>query len=203
MEVQTRALDALTPHPDNYRAHPDDQVEHLMASLERHGFYRPVVVSSDGFILAGHGIVEAARKLELDEAPVLEVPYPHDSAQAKSLLVADNETGNLAEDDDHLLVALLQGLAEDDLLLGSGYDEFQVNALEALIAPPRSLADFDPDEAWADAGLEPHQDGTPRDFRLTLRFASSEARQGFLDETPHVDKREVTPNAWVATVVER
>ena len=58
--VELIELALLKPHPDNYHAHPDDQVEELAASLRQHGFYRTVVVARDLTILAGHGIVEAA-----------------------------------------------------------------------------------------------------------------------------------------------
>lgn len=203
LKVVVVPITDITPHPENYRSHPEDQLVHLEASLERHGFYRPVVVSSDGYILAGHGIVEAATRLGYTEVPTLRVEHTHDSPEGKALLVADNETGQLAQDDDHLLVSLLKDLSDYDVLLGSGYDEAQFNALQALVAPPKTLSGFDPEAEWEDAGMEKHYDGTPNDYRLTLRFTTEAAREAFLERTPHIDRRAMTPRAWVATFVEQ
>src|SRR4051812_4918873 len=61
----------LKPHPKNYHAHPEDQLTHLIESLEANGFYRNVVIAKDGTILAGHGIVQAAEKVALKQVPVI------------------------------------------------------------------------------------------------------------------------------------
>ncbi len=39
-EVEHAAVEGLKPHPRNYRTHPEDQLAHLVASIEEHGFYR-------------------------------------------------------------------------------------------------------------------------------------------------------------------
>ena len=41
--IEIVAVADLRPHPRNYRTHPIDQVEHLVASLDKHGMYRSVV----------------------------------------------------------------------------------------------------------------------------------------------------------------
>ncbi len=38
--VQQVAIAGLKPHPRNYRDHPDDQLEHIKASIEANGFGR-------------------------------------------------------------------------------------------------------------------------------------------------------------------
>ena len=93
-------LGDLTPHPDNYRVHPEDQIADIMASLSRHGQYRPVVISTDGFILAGHGVVDALGKLGAAEAWVAEAPYLHTDSDAINLVIADNTLSLFAQDDD-------------------------------------------------------------------------------------------------------
>jgi ParB-like chromosome segregation protein Spo0J len=64
-------LASLKPHPRNYRIHPDDQLEHIIKSIQEHGFYRNVVAARDGTILAGHGVVQAALKMGLKGVPVV------------------------------------------------------------------------------------------------------------------------------------
>ena len=37
----------LKPHPRNYKAHPDDQLEHIGALLREHGFFKNVVAARE------------------------------------------------------------------------------------------------------------------------------------------------------------
>src|SRR5437764_115147 len=124
-ETESVAVSSLRPHPRNYREHPDDQIEHLAASLKEHGFYRNVVIAQDGTILAGHGVIEAAKRLGLETARVVRLPIEADSPAALKVLTGDNEIEHLAEQDDRLLSELLREIAQDDplALLGTGYDE--------------------------------------------------------------------------------
>lgn len=68
--MDSRRLVDLREHPRNYRKHPASQVAHIAASLTEHGVYRPVVIARDNTILAGHGVVLAARSLGWTEIPV-------------------------------------------------------------------------------------------------------------------------------------
>src|SRR5205085_7870977 len=43
-------LAVLLNHPRNYQSHPDDQLAHLVKSLQNYGQYRPVLICSDNTI---------------------------------------------------------------------------------------------------------------------------------------------------------
>ena len=58
------ALAALKPHPQNYNRHSEAQIKRLMESLDRFGQPKEIVIWN-GLIIAGHGLVEAARRLGL------------------------------------------------------------------------------------------------------------------------------------------
>jgi hypothetical protein len=112
-------LAKLKPHPRNYRSHPESQIAKLVASLSRFGQGRSIVVQ-DGpesyLIVAGHGIVEAARKLQYAELRADVLPADWTPAQIEGYLVADNLHSQEAEDDQEILAALLQEQAD------AGYD---------------------------------------------------------------------------------
>src|SRR5262245_55372260 len=72
----------LKRHPKNYREHPPEQIEHLKRSIREHGFYRNVVVARDDTILAGHGVVAAARHLGLKTMPVIRLAIDPDTPAA-------------------------------------------------------------------------------------------------------------------------
>lgn len=133
-QAETVTLDSLTPHPRNYRGHPDDQLAHIEQSLREHGQYRNIVVARDGTILAGHGVAEAARRVGLAEVSVIRLPVGRDDPRALRLLAGDNETGRLAAVDDEALAGILRDIYERDVegLLGTGWDE---DDLARLLGP--------------------------------------------------------------------
>jgi ParB-like chromosome segregation protein Spo0J len=120
LRLEEVALDQLKPHPRNYQEHPDDEIEHIMESIKTHGFYRNIVIAQDGTILAGHGVVIAARRLGYTSIPAIRTNYLYDDTDALKLLIGDNEIRHLAEVDDRALTVLLKELREIDDLLGTG-----------------------------------------------------------------------------------
>src|SRR5262245_35987685 len=128
LPVELVNLDDLRAHPRNYRQHPEDQLAHLEHSLREHGFYRNVVVARDLTILAGHGIVTAARRVGYASVPVHRLDLDPSSPKALKILAADNELPRFAETDDRALSELLRQIREEDVsgLLGTGYDEMML-----------------------------------------------------------------------------
>jgi hypothetical protein len=130
-------IDKLNPHPRNYRNHPDSQVAKLVSSLTRFGQGRSIVIQ-DGpqgyLIVAGHGIVEAAKKLDYKELRADILPANWTSEQVDGYLLADNLHSQEAEDDETLLAELLQEQQDagyDLASLGSD-DESLRQMLESL-----------------------------------------------------------------------
>jgi hypothetical protein len=113
-------LDQLHPHPRNYRSHPEDQLLHLVESIKVNGVYKNVVATRDGTLLAGHGVVEAARLAGLTSVPVIRLDLDPESAAALKILVADNEISHLGEVDDRHLSELLREIGETTGLLATG-----------------------------------------------------------------------------------
>lgn len=144
------SLTDLQPHERNYRGHPDDQLAHLEASLNEHGFYRNIVVARDGTILAGHGIVEAARRRGLVSVPVVRLDIEPDSPEALKILAGDNEIAGRAEVDDRSLSEMLREIAAtaDGYLVGTGLDEMMLANLALVTRSMSELATFDAAAEW-------------------------------------------------------
>jgi hypothetical protein len=138
----------LTFHPKNYRRHPDDQLEHLIASIRSNGFYRNVVTARDGTVLAGQGVVQAAVKMGMNSIPIVRLPLDPDDPRALKVIVSDNEIGRLAVVDDRGLTDLLKQIMEVDPgeLLGTGYDRRQLAALAYVTR--REFTDFYEAAEW-------------------------------------------------------
>ena len=64
-------INQLVPHPQNSNTHPQKQIDLLAKLIKFQGFRNPIVVSNlSGYIVAGHGRLEAAKMLDMDSVPV-------------------------------------------------------------------------------------------------------------------------------------
>jgi ParB-like chromosome segregation protein Spo0J len=106
MNVKTLPIDQVTPYWRNPRK-GDRAIEAVAESIRRYGFNSPIVVDSEGVVIAGHTRLRAARKLGLEEVPVL-VLSDLPAEKAKAYRIADNATGAIARwDYDSLAKELL------------------------------------------------------------------------------------------------
>lgn len=70
MQIVYRNTAELIPYANNPRNN-DKAVDAVAASIREFGFKIPIVVDSDGVIVAGHTRLKAAQKLGLESVPVI------------------------------------------------------------------------------------------------------------------------------------
>ena len=148
--TELRKIADLRPHPRNYRRHPERQLALLRESLRIHGQQKPVVITPDGTILAGHGLVEAARLEGWIEIAchVYDGPYP------EAFLAIDNRASDLAEDDETALAELLRGLEAQEQLHATGWGEDDLSELLLRLDAEEKRGKeetFDADQAMGEA----------------------------------------------------
>ena len=95
MQIVYRNTAELIPYANNPRNN-DKAVDAVAASIRDFGFKIPIVVDSDGVIVAGHTRLKAAQKLGLESVPVI-VADDLTEDQVKAFRLADNKTAELAE----------------------------------------------------------------------------------------------------------
>jgi DNA modification methylase len=125
LEVESWPIERLLPYAANARTHPDEQVAQIAGSIAEFGFNVPCLVDERGVLIAGHGRVLGAKRLGLEQVPVIRLGHLTD-AQARAFRLADNRIALNAGWDEALLAAELGRLKEDGLnleLLGFGEDE--------------------------------------------------------------------------------
>lgn len=133
-----RPVASLKPSARNARTHSKKQIRQIAASIERFGFVNPVLVSDAGEIVAGHGRVEAARHLGLDQVPTLTLSHLS-AAELRAYVLADNKLALNAGWDRELLALELQGLIDlqfDVELTGFSLAEIDLVLDEAREAKP-------------------------------------------------------------------
>ena len=137
MKLAKRRLDQLHPDPRNARTHSEANLAAITSSLRLFGQRRAAVVRSDGTILAGNGMYEAAKRLGIEELHVHIVPDEWTDDEARAFALADNRTAELAEWDQEILA---QHLVELDL---SGIDLTDLGFATRTHDPKDGPEDFD------------------------------------------------------------
>lgn len=123
----------LIPYARNSRTHSETQVTKIAASIKEFGFLNPVIVDGENGIVAGHGRIMAAKKLGMDEVPVIEASHLTE-AQRRAYVIADNRLALDAGWDDEMLrveFAELEGLGFDLDLTGFTPDEIKALDFDA------------------------------------------------------------------------
>lgn len=108
-KIVARPVAGLKPHPDNPRTHSDEQIELLMRNIREVGFQVPVLVDEGDVILAGHGRVEAAKRLGMRRIPTIQAAGLTED-QKKAFLVADNKLVEAGGWNDDILGQLVRDL---------------------------------------------------------------------------------------------
>ena len=151
-KIDTWPVAKLLPYARNARTHSDEQIAKIAASIAEFGFVNPILAGADGLIVAGHGRLLAARKLGLDEVPVVVLDHLSDT-QRRALVLADNRLAELSSWDQDLLRIELEALEEADFDLDlTGFDEAFLDDL--FSEEPDNAGHTDPDSA-PEAPTEP------------------------------------------------
>lgn len=139
LELIYRKTSDLQPRLGNPRTHSKKQLEQLAKSLKRFGFTSPVLVDDDGFIIAGHGRMEAARLVGMIEIPTVRLSDMSE-ADKRAYVIADNRLTEQAGWDKELLAIELRFLADIDTdfdLTLTGFDLPEIDALLEEASPAR------------------------------------------------------------------
>jgi len=136
----------LIPHPQNVNNGDFGAIEE---SIKANGFFGALVVQkSTQHVLAGNHRLAVAKTLGYSELPVTWVDVDNDAALR--ILLADNRTARLGNDNPNALAELLAELAgTENGLAGTGFDG---DALDQLIADLAGSTVFTPNTDPAQGG---------------------------------------------------
>lgn len=129
LSIEYRATEELLPYAMNSRTHSDDQVDQIVASIKEFGFTNPILIDETDCIIAGHGRLMAAKRLELKEVPTIMLD-DLDESQRKAYVIADNKLALNAGWNEKMLMRELFSLDDEkfDLKL-TGFDKGELNKL--------------------------------------------------------------------------
>ena len=144
LQIVYKKVDDLIPYINNSRTHSEAQVLQIASSIKEFGFTNPILLDKENGILAGHGRIEAARKLHLNEVPTIDLSHLTPS-QRKAYIIADNKLALNAGWDEEILKLELQELSDTELQL-TGFSEAELellmNGWNSDIEIPEKEVDF-------------------------------------------------------------
>ena len=169
----------LVANPRNPNKHGDAQVA-LLAKIIRHqGWRAPITISKrSGFIVVGHGRLQAALLLQVEKVPVDEQDFATE-ADEWAHLVADNRIAELAETDGAMLKDLLIELDSATQDFDMDLSGFDAGELERVINSYHEQGVNDPNAEWQ--GMPAFEQDGILEGALTciVRFKSEKERDEF------------------------
>lgn len=142
MQIEMWDIERIKEYQQNPRLIGEQAVDAVAASIKQFGFKVPVIVDTDGVLIAGHTRVRAARRLGLKEVPVIRAG-DLTPEQVRAFRIADNKLHELATWDMELLpieLSELRGMDVDLELLG-----FSSAELEKMLVAMGTEGLTDPD----------------------------------------------------------
>lgn len=128
-EIKIVDIDSIIPNPKNANRHSIEQLQRLEKLIKYQGFRNPLIVSNrTGFLVVGHGRLEAAKNMGMSEVPVIFQDFESE-AQEYAYLISDNEIARWAELDYQSLYDELKEIEIGDIDL-LGIEDFKLPEVE-------------------------------------------------------------------------
>lgn len=135
-EAELVPIEKLSPYELNAKEHPKAQIEQLAGIMKRIGWTKPILVTGDNRIIAGHGATQAAKSLGMKAIPVTRID-DISVEEYKALVISDNQIASNGGWHLDLLAEELQELASFD---------FDVDLLGFSEEDTRKLLEFSEEE---------------------------------------------------------
>jgi DNA modification methylase len=127
--IELKSVEELIPYAKNARTHSENQVNQIAASITEFGFTNPILVDGAKGIIAGHGRLMAAKKLGLNQVPVVILDHLSE-AQKRAYIIADNKLAENAGWDEEILANELHDLKEENFDLDLiGFEDQELEKL--------------------------------------------------------------------------
>ena len=121
MQAQMVCVSNLKPYPGNAKRHDETQIKNVMQSIKEYGVVQPLVVDKNNVLIIGHCRLIAAKRLKLQEVPVVRLDDLSEE-EAQKLRLLDNKL-NESEWDFDLLADQVPELDFSDFDIDWGLPE--------------------------------------------------------------------------------
>ena len=143
LRIEYQSVSSLKPIAHNARTHSKKQLHQIAASIREFGFTNPVLIDRSNTIIAGHGRIDAAKILGLDQVPTIQIEHLSE-AQKRAYVIADNKLADNAGWDPDILAIEFQHLSSIDVnfeLEITGFDTAEIDLLVDGAHKPDAIGD--------------------------------------------------------------
>ena len=135
----------IKPYKNNARLHKDKQVQQIANSIKEFNFLNPITLDEKYEVLAGHGRVLAAKKLDIKTVPVV-IASSLSEKQKRLYRIADNKLTLNGKWDENLLALELKDLSNLDIDLDLSITGFETTEIDLLIDDVSEIDDNSDDQ---------------------------------------------------------
>jgi DNA modification methylase len=142
LAIQYLPTNTLLRNPNNARTHNRHQRRQIAASIKTFGFTNPILIDDRNTIIAGHGRVEAAKELGIDQVPTVRLAGLTDD-QLRAYMIADNRLAENAGWDKEILAIELQHLIAIDETFDVTITGFEIPEIDLILQEANGRQDED------------------------------------------------------------
>jgi len=186
LQIISRPIDELKPYEGNARLHPEEQINEIARSIQEFGFTQPILIDSQGIVIAGHGRLLAAQRLGMEEVPTIRLDHLTGS-QRRAYTIADNKLALNSSWSVELLTAEIEKLKMESIDLDLlGFSRLELTEMipdlfsrDREDLPPEFSAapEWEPPLSADTAEIQPGKKLS--DTFLVPPFSILDARQGY------------------------
>ena len=111
-QIVRKKTQDIVPYNRNPRLHSEEQIRQIIESIKQWGWTIPLVVDESDNLIAGHGRLEAAQEMGVEEVPCV-IAKGWSEAQKKAYVIADNKLAENGYWDTGLYYSELKALADE------------------------------------------------------------------------------------------
>jgi len=142
LKIIYKQVEDLQGYGNNNKIHSERQIKLIGESIKEYGFKQPIVIDRYDVIVAGHGRVEAAKLIGMEQLPCI-VADDLTELQIRSYRIADNKLSALADWDEEALKIELEDISKVVDLGGLGFDSTDSSVLPNIIENNIDSSDTD------------------------------------------------------------
>lgn len=155
LQVNYRSIADLKTRKSNPRTHSDAQIKQIMRSIEHFGFTNPVLVDDVDGVIAGHGRIEAAKRLGHEAVPAISLGSMSE-ADVRAYVIADNKLAENAGWDVELLALEFEYLDTLDVEFDLTLTGFELPEIDVALQSIRLIdGEDDVSDQMPDLGSGP------------------------------------------------
>lgn len=145
-QIEHIPIGLVRPYPLNARTHDERNIGVIMASMRQFKFRNPILIDAENMVVAGHGRLEAAKRLGMKAVPALRITDLTPD-ELRAYRIADNRSAELAGWDDQIIAIELQHLSSLDVAFSVELTGFSAAEIDVKIENAAAATDGVVDEA--------------------------------------------------------